>query len=78
MEVDVAGLQRALTSSETAVCDLCGQPGLVSAAVPLAGAPEVAEPVEYLRVCRECRERLAQGDLPVDAEIAAGLPSGEE
>lgn len=78
MEDDVVGLQRALKSDEMAACDLCGQPRLALAAVHLAGEPDVAEPVEYLRVCPECRERLARGDVPVDAETAVDLPSGDE
>lgn len=73
MDEDIVGLQRALTGEDVAVCDLCGTPETRLSVVRI-----VAEAGEYVRVCRECRDRLERDDLPIDAAFAAGLPVGDE
>jgi hypothetical protein len=73
MDEDVVGLQRALTGEDLSVCDLCGR-----AEMHVSVVRNVAEAGEYVHVCRECRDRLERDDLPINAEIAAGLPAAEE
>lgn len=73
MDEDNVGLQRALTGEDPAVCDLCGAPEM-----RLSVVRNVAEPGEYVHVCQECRDRMERGEFPIDAEIAAGLPVGDE
>ena len=73
MDEDVVGLQRALTGGDLAVCDLCGAPE-----TRLSLVRNVAEAGEYVHVCRECRERMERDDLPIDAEITAGLHDADE
>ena len=73
MDEDIVGLQRAVTGKDLAVCDLCGAPE-----TGLSVVRKVAEAGEYVHVCRECRDRMERDELPIDAEIAAGLPVGDE
>jgi hypothetical protein len=73
MDEDVVGLQRALMGEDLAVCDLCGAPE-----TRLSVVRSVAEAGEYLHVCPECRDRIERDELPIDAEIVAGLQVADE
>jgi hypothetical protein len=38
----------------------------------------MAEPIETVKVCDACRVRIAEEEIPFDAEIAADLQAAEE
>lgn len=78
VDEDVAGLRRALTGEPMALCDLCGRAVPPSSLVKHSGLASVAEPVEIIHVCAECRARIALDDVPFDEEIAAGLQEADE
>jgi len=78
MEDDILGLERELASEEISVCDICGQPLPRSSFMRVAGDRAVAEPVEYLHVCKNCRDHIVEEEVPFEAEIAAGLQAADE
>ena len=63
---------------EVASCDVCGRPVPRALLVPIAGRAALAEPVEELYVCEECRIAIEQDELPFEEEIGAGLQDVEE
>lgn len=63
MEEDVVGLQRVVVGHDILECDLCGRSGPEASVERLAGARNIAEPVEFLHVCRDCRDRLERGEI---------------
>ena len=69
MEEDVVGLQRVVMGTNTLACDICGRSGPEALVERLAGARNVAEPVEYLHVCQECRDRLERGEIELDPVV---------
>lgn len=78
MEDDVVGLQRVVMGQDTLVCELCGQPGAAASMERIEGARSPAGPVEYLRVCRDCRDLVERGEILLDAEIATGPETADD
>jgi hypothetical protein len=78
MDEDAVGLERALTGEAIVVCEFCGQPVSGSSVGRVEGVRGVAEPVECLHVCQDCRDRIEQDEVPFDEEIAAGLQTADE
>ena len=69
MEEDVLGLQRVVMGHDVLVCDLCGRSGPDALVERLAGARTIAEPVEYLHLCQDCRDRLERGEIQLDLVV---------
>lgn len=78
MEEDVLGLKRVVVGQGAEVCELCGTSGAGISVERIEGARGVAEPVEVMRLCRDCRDRLATGEIQLDAELAPGLESADD
>ena len=78
MDEDVIGLEREISGEEIVVCDFCGQAVPRSSVVRAGGVSGLAEPVEALHACADCRIRIEQEEMPFDEEIAAGLRSAQE
>jgi hypothetical protein len=78
MDEDLGGFERTSTGDELAVCDVCGAMVFHVELVRLAGQRGMAEPIETVQVCDACRVRIADAEIPFDAEIAAGLQAAEE
>ena len=61
-----------------AVCDLGGQSVAAVSIERIEGARNVAEPVEILHVCRNCREQITRGEIPLDAELTPGMARADD
>ena len=77
MEDDVVGLHRVVAGHDTEVCDLCGQAGAAVSMERIEGVRSLAGPVDYLRVCRDCRDLVERGEILLDGELATG-PEGAD
>jgi ribosome-binding protein aMBF1 (putative translation factor) len=66
MEEDVVGLRRVVGAGDLVECELCGRSVPEASVERVAGARNVAEPVEYLQVCEDCRVRLERGEVDLD------------
>jgi hypothetical protein len=73
VDEDVVGIEHVIAGKHVEFCELCGRAVANSSLVRLGGQAHMAEPVDVLRVCAECRTQIRQGEVPFDAEIAAGL-----
>ena len=73
MDEDIVGLQRAVTGKDLAVCDLCGAPD-----TGLSVVRNVAEAGIACMSAGVSRAEMERDELPIDAEIAAGLPVRDE
>jgi ribosome-binding protein aMBF1 (putative translation factor) len=66
MEEDVVGLRRVVAGGDFVECELCGRTVPEASVERVAGARNVAEPVEYLQVCEDCRDRLERGEIDLE------------
>lgn len=57
-------------------CDICGQPTSRAMSVVIDGAG--SEPVEQLRVCPGCRERMYRDELGVDDELTPNIEPDDD
>lgn len=78
MDEDLIGLEREMTGEQLVTCDFCGQLVPRSSLIRIEGRAGMAEQVEALHACGECRRRIAQGELPFEEEIAAGLQEADD
>jgi hypothetical protein len=77
VDQDVVGIEHVIAGEAVDFCELCGRAMTHASLVRLGGRAHLAEPVEVLRVCAECRAQIEQDEVPFDAEIAAGLQAAD-
>jgi hypothetical protein len=77
MDEDMGGTERAAAGDAKAICDVCGATTPHVAFVRLVGQRGMSEPIEAVYACEACRARIAEEEIPFDAEIAAGLQAAD-
>ncbi|HET7055407.1 MAG TPA: hypothetical protein VFI12_03035 [Thermomicrobiales bacterium] len=59
-------------------CDICGQPAAELSTIVIDGDRAGTEPVEEMRVCPGCRERLYRDELSVDDELTPNIEPNDD
>lgn len=59
-------------------CDICGQETLRATTVIIDGDREGTEPIEQIRVCPACRERMYRDELGVDDELTPNMEPDDD
>ena len=60
------------------ICDVCGKPMAHATSIVIDGDREGTEPVEEIRICPACRERMYRDDLPIDDELTPNIEPDDE
>lgn len=71
-------LRQETVGERVEICDLCGQPTAHATSVVIDGAATGSEPVEHMRLCPTCHERMYRDDLAVDDELTPNIEPDDE
>ena len=71
-------LRQETTGERLELCDVCGNPTAHAAMVVIDGDRAGSEPVEEMRICPACRERMYRDDLAIDDELTPNIEPDDE
>ena len=75
---EIVGPAREVSGERLTPCELCHRPVAEDALLPVTGASPLGEPDDILKLCADCRQRLAAGELTFDDAVTAGLEAADE